>query len=122
MTQTAIEKLGTAIVQALNEAPATDVLSILTGSFVSLTLELLRRQGHDVTTAIKIDGGSERDITIHAPKDLAVPSSTEAVAWELPDFDALSDEAIDAACSSGGFYRVDFMRAYSALRAACAKE
>lgn len=66
--QTAIEKLGTAISQALEDAPVSDVLSILTGAFVSLTVELVRRQGHDVSQKIEVDGGSNRDITIHAPK------------------------------------------------------
>ncbi|WP_434717171.1 hypothetical protein P5X00_35870 [Paraburkholderia sp. A2RO-4L] len=66
--QTAIGKLGAAIEQALSEAPAADVLSILTGAFVGLTVELVRRQGHDVTREIKVDGGPNRDITIHAPK------------------------------------------------------
>lgn len=64
----AIETLGQAISDALDEAPAADVLILLTGAFVSLTLELLRRQGHAATGEIKIDGGEERDITIHAPK------------------------------------------------------
>lgn len=66
--QTAIEKLGAAISQALEDAPVSDVLSILTGAFVSLTVELVRRQGHDVSQKIEVDGGSNRDITIHAPK------------------------------------------------------
>ncbi|SAK65896.1 hypothetical protein AWB80_03115 [Caballeronia pedi] len=66
---TAIEKLGTAIEAALEEAPVGDVLSILTGAFVGLTIELVRRQGHDVEKEIKVDGGDQRDITIHAPKD-----------------------------------------------------
>ena len=34
----------------------------------------------------------------------------------LPAFDDLSDEAISAACEAGNLYRVDFMRAYDALR------
>lgn len=35
----------------------------------------------------------------------------------LPCFDDLDDSAIDDACTAGGFYRVDFMRAWEALRA-----
>jgi hypothetical protein len=66
--QTAIGKLGSAIEQALEEAPVEDVLSILTGAFVGLTVELVRRQGHDVSQPIKVDGGPNRDITIHPPK------------------------------------------------------
>jgi len=94
MKTTAIKRLGTAIEQALDEAPASDVLCILTGSFVSLTLELLRRQGHDVAKEIKIDGGSERDITIHAAKDLAAPSATEQVVPEIDQTGSVSKELL----------------------------
>lgn len=68
----AIEKLGVAIELALEKAPASDVLSVLTGAFVGLTVELVRRKGHDMTLPIKVDGGPNRDITIHAPKDAPV--------------------------------------------------
>lgn len=64
----AIENLGDAIRQALDVAPVADVLSVLTGAFVALTLELVRRQGHDMSQKIEINGVTERDITIHAPK------------------------------------------------------
>lgn len=65
----AIENLGAAIERALDEAPVSDVLSILTGAFVGLTVEVVRRQGHDVANAITVDGGAQRDITIHPPKE-----------------------------------------------------
>lgn len=65
---TEIEKLGQAISDALDKAPAADVLTLLTGAFVSLTVELVRRQGYDVDREIRIDGGERRYITIHAPK------------------------------------------------------
>lgn len=65
---TGVQRLGAAIERALGEAPASDVLSVLIGSFVGLTVELVRRQGHDLSLPIKVDGGPERDITIHAPK------------------------------------------------------
>lgn len=68
---TAIGKLGAAIERALDDAPVADVLSVLTGAFVGLTVELVRRQGHDLSKEIKVDGGSNRDITIHAPKELS---------------------------------------------------
>ena len=64
----AIEKLGAAIELALDECSVQDVLSILTGSFVGLTVELVRRQGHDTKKQITVDGGNQRDITIHATK------------------------------------------------------
>ncbi|ERJ39116.1 hypothetical protein L810_6353 [Burkholderia sp. AU4i] len=65
----AIEKLGAAIEAALDEAPASDVLSVLTGAFVGLAVELVRRHGHDVAKEITVNGGQQRDITIHAPKE-----------------------------------------------------
>jgi hypothetical protein len=64
----AIGDLGAAIERALDEAPVSDVLSILTSAFVGLTVELVRRHGHDVSHPINVDGGPNRDITIHAPK------------------------------------------------------
>jgi hypothetical protein len=63
-----LDQLSGAIDQALAEARPVDVLSILTGAFVGLTVELVRRQGHDTSKAIKVDGGLARDITIHALK------------------------------------------------------
>jgi hypothetical protein len=64
----AIKRLDETIRQALAEEPVADVLAIVTGAFVGLTVELVRRQGHDVNKEIKVDGGTQRDITIHAPK------------------------------------------------------
>jgi hypothetical protein len=64
----AIKNLEEAIGQALEEEPVADVLSVLTASFVALTVEVVRRQGLDVSKEIKIDGGAQRDVTIHAPK------------------------------------------------------
>lgn len=57
--------------KALLELAGEDVstaLSVLTGCFVSLTLEVLRRKGHVPEGDIEIDGGDQRDITIHPPK------------------------------------------------------
>lgn len=65
---TAIETLGAAIEQALDEAAVSDVLCLLTGMFVGLTVELCRRQGHDANQEIRVDGGNQRDITIHTLK------------------------------------------------------
>jgi hypothetical protein len=69
----AIDNLGAAIERALDEAPVSDVLAILTGAFVGLTLEVVRRQGHDMNKEIKVDGGDQRDVTIHAPKAPVTP-------------------------------------------------
>lgn len=64
-----LEKMSQAITQALKTCPASDVLSVLTGSFVGLTVELVRRSGNDVDKEIKIEGGDGRNITIHATKE-----------------------------------------------------
>lgn len=64
----ALEDIGKAIVKALEEHPAVDVLSVITGHFVGLSVELCRRNGHDADTQIMLDGGTNRDITIHAKK------------------------------------------------------
>ena len=66
-----LDNLRSAISRALQVAPAQDVLALITGSFVGLTCELIRRQGLEVNKEIKIEGGDQRDITIHAPKALA---------------------------------------------------
>lgn len=62
-----IEDLDKAISDALDTCVTADVLSVLTGALVGLTVELVRRKGEDVGATIKIEGG-ERDITIHPPK------------------------------------------------------
>ena len=57
--------------KALLELASEDfstALSVLTGCFVGLTIELLRRNGCAPNGDIKIDGGDQRDITIHPPK------------------------------------------------------
>jgi hypothetical protein len=55
----------------LAEEDVSAALSLLTGCFVSLTLEVLRREGHSADGDIKIDGGENRNITIHAEKEAA---------------------------------------------------
>ena len=66
-----MHNLGAAIARALDEAPVSDVLSVLTGAFVGLTVEVVRRQGHDVSKEIRVDGGQQRDVTIHPEKETA---------------------------------------------------
>lgn len=61
-------KLNAAIVRALRGVPENVALTVLTGAFVGLVVELGRRQGHDMSREISIDGGQLRDITIHAEK------------------------------------------------------
>lgn len=63
-----IEALAQAISDALDEEPAAEVLTVITGAFVGLTVEMVRRAGHDISKPITVDGGKQRDITIHGPK------------------------------------------------------
>ena len=64
----ALEDLGDAISDALDECPAADVLSVLISALVGLTVELVRRQGHDATMSITLAGGEQRDVIISAAK------------------------------------------------------
>lgn len=63
----AIEELGEAIGRAIDES-LSDALVVITGAFVGLAVAAVREKGHDPDCKIRIDGGLERDITIHAPK------------------------------------------------------
>lgn len=56
-----------ALTRMIERSPA-EALSIVTGAFVSLTLSLLRAQGHEPDGEVRINGGENRDITIHAAK------------------------------------------------------
>ena len=47
---------------------AEAALELIAGMLVGLTLEYSRRRGHDPEGDIKIVGGHQRDITIHAAK------------------------------------------------------
>lgn len=66
----ALKQISDSIKTALGVAPTSEVLSLLTGCFVSLTKELVRRQkGEEAANQeIVIDGGNNPDITIHAEK------------------------------------------------------
>lgn len=57
-----------ALMRLVDESPS-QALCIVTGAFVSLTLLLLEANGHKPEGDIHIDGGKNRDITIHAAKD-----------------------------------------------------
>lgn len=64
----ALTEMAKSIERALDECPASDVLTVITGIFVGLSEELVRRQGFDASEQIFINGGDQRDITIHAKK------------------------------------------------------
>ncbi|MNX62798.1 hypothetical protein D3C86_937750 [compost metagenome] len=61
------EAFEQALMRLVDESPS-QALCIVTGAFVSLTLLLLEASGHKPEGDIQIDGGKNRDITIHAPK------------------------------------------------------
>jgi hypothetical protein len=67
--QAALDDINAAIGRALAVAPVVSVLSFVTGAFTGLAIELVRREGHDASKDITIDGGPSRDITIHAKKE-----------------------------------------------------
>lgn len=64
----ALEEMAASIERALDECVTSEVLSVLTGAFVGVTLAVAKAHGCDTNTAFLIDGGESRDITIHAPK------------------------------------------------------
>lgn len=68
----AVENFENALLRLVEEDAQT-ALCLVTGAFVSLTLELIRRQGHEPVGDVLIDGGESRDITIHAAKKEIAP-------------------------------------------------
>ena len=50
------------------EGPAAS-MSLITGCFVSLVIQYMEHKGYSTDRDITIDGGENRDITIHAPKE-----------------------------------------------------
>ncbi len=54
----------------LDKVGVADALSIATSIFVSLVLDLAESRGADPSLPITINGGDQRDITIHPPKEI----------------------------------------------------
>jgi hypothetical protein len=52
----------------LDQVGIADAMSIATTIFVSLVVGYIAHKGEDTNKENKIDGGEQRDITIHAPK------------------------------------------------------
>lgn len=61
------EKLQAAFIELI-EADADQAIQLITGMFVGLAVEIVRRHGADASLDILIDGCGRRDITIHALK------------------------------------------------------
>ena len=64
----ALDQLAQAVDAALDECEVSEVLSVLLGCTVGLVIALARDRGADPDKQITIDGGTSRDITIHAKK------------------------------------------------------
>jgi hypothetical protein len=62
---------------ALAQQDLVTALQLATGTFVSLLVAVMKRHGHDANKEIKVDGGANRDITVHAAKPRA--TTQEAV-------------------------------------------
>lgn len=67
-TISAHDRFLTAFDAYLDEAGVADALSAATAIFVSLVVSYTEARGHDANQPITINGGENRDITIHAPK------------------------------------------------------
>ena len=52
----------------LDEVGIADAMSVATGMFVSLVVGYLKHNGEDTSKPITINGGDQRDVTIHPPK------------------------------------------------------
>lgn len=62
-----LEAIGEAIMSALEACPASEVLQVVTGAFVGMTVEIVRSQvgPEALEKPIQIDGCGNRNITIH---------------------------------------------------------
>lgn len=72
MSRTA-EQFQDALLEMIDEEGMNFALSIVTGTFVGLTLQALREQGHEPEGEVLINGGDSRDVTIHAAKKRGLP-------------------------------------------------
>ena len=67
--QSAEDRFMAAFDAYLDGAGVADALSAATTIFVSLVLSYTKARGHDTNQPITINGGENRDITIHPPKE-----------------------------------------------------
>lgn len=64
----------------LHQVGVADAMQIATSIFVSLVVHYTEHKGYDSNKQITINGGNQRDITIHAPKARgAAKKSLEAI-------------------------------------------
>jgi hypothetical protein len=115
----ALEDLGNAVERALGEAPVSDVLTVLTGAFVALTVEVVRRGGHDSLKTITVDSKGQRDITIHAGKAPPSPKPWPELLPLVNDYaTAMTDAAQHQAASKVDIAKSQAMKALGRLRTA----
>lgn len=62
-----LEQVSDFYVQLARRDPAM-ALQVATGAFVSLLVSYMEAQGFETDKNIHVDGGENRDITVHAPK------------------------------------------------------
>jgi hypothetical protein len=73
LTESNMTDAGKRVMDALGDLAAQDLsiaLQVATGAFVSLLIAVMELHGHDTDREIRVDGGENRDITVHAPKHL----------------------------------------------------
>lgn len=58
-----------ALVRLVERDGMREALSTVTASFVGLVMLAMEHAGHATSGEVRIDGGTSRDITIHAPKE-----------------------------------------------------
>lgn len=67
-----LDDIATAIENAIDEEPMSEVLSAVTGCFVGLLEGLAKQKGFNPDESITVAGGPHRrDITLHATKPQA---------------------------------------------------
>lgn len=67
-----LDKVSDLYVKLAQRDPAM-ALQVATGAFVSLLVSYMEARGFETDKNIHVDGGENRDITVHAPKRAAFP-------------------------------------------------
>ena len=64
------DEFSAAFDKFLDAVGIADAMSVATGIFVSLVVGYLEHKGEDPNKSITINGGDQRDVTIHASKQV----------------------------------------------------
>lgn len=65
----ASDKFIASFQEYMDSVDLSEAVSTATTIFVSLIVQLAKSQNADMSLPIQIDGGAERDITLHPPKE-----------------------------------------------------